>query len=105
MEPTMIAAVSASLAALATEVSKGVAGEAGKDAWNKIKHLLGKKPQEAIEQAQCVVAERLESDPERLHELLSLLKSSQSANVAQLVGHIEAEKVIVAGSISGDVHM
>jgi len=81
-----------------------VASEAGKDAWSKIKRLLGAKSQGALEHAQSVVAEKLESDTEVVRELLDLLKASQSANVGQLVGSINAEKVIVAGK-TGDIHM
>ena len=105
MDPTVIAAITAALTALATEVAKGAAGQAGKDAWGKIKQLLGAKPQAALDQAQAAVAERLESDPEIVRELLDLLKASQSAHVGELVGSIDAEKVIVAGTISGDIQM
>lgn len=105
MDPTAIAALTAALTALATEVAKGAASQAGKDAWGKIKQLLGSKPQAALDQAQALVTERLESDPKIVRELLDLLKSSQSASVSQLVGAIDAEKVIVAGTISGDIKM
>ena len=105
MDPTVIAAITAALTALAAEVAKGVASQAGKDAWSKIKELLGSKPQAALDQAQATVSERLEADPEIVRELLDLLKASQSANVSELVGSIDAEKVIVAGTITGDIQM
>lgn len=105
MDPTLISAITAALVALATEVSKGVASEAGKDAWSKIKELIGRKPQIAVDKAQAVVAESLESNPEVMRKLLELLKGSQSGNVGQLVGSIDAEKVIVAANISGDIQM
>jgi len=104
MEPTFIAAITAALTALASEVSKGVASETGKDAWSKIKRLLGVKSQGALDHSQSVVAEELESNPEVVRELLDLLKASQSVNVGQLVGSINADKVIVAGK-TGDIHM
>ena len=105
MEPTLIATITTALTALSMEVSKGIASEAGKEAWNKIKHLLGSKPQRALDKAHTVVAESLEANPEILCELLELLKASQSANVGPLVGSIDAEEVIVAGGISGDIQM
>ena len=104
MDPTIIAAITAALTALAAEVAKGVASEAGKDTWGKIKQLLGSKPQAALDQAQAAVSDRLEADPEIVRELLDLLKASQSANVGELVGSIDADKVIVAG-ITGDIQM
>jgi hypothetical protein len=105
MEPVSIATITAALTVLGTEVSKGAASEAGKEAWRKIRQLIGPKSQEAIEHTQAIVTERLESDPNILRELLTLLTSSQSSSVNQLVGSIDAEKVIVAGSITGDIHM
>ena len=105
MDPVIVSAITAALTALAAEVAKGAASAAGKDAWAKIKQLLGARPQAALDQAQAAVAEQLESEPEVAIKLLELLKASQSDNVSQLVGSIDAQKVIVAGTITGDIKM
>lgn len=99
MDPITIAAITGALTALGTEVAKGAAGEAGKDAWNKIKELLGAKSSETLEKAQSEIAKQIEVNPEATKKLLELLKSSQSKNVGQLVGSITAEKVVVANKI------
>ena len=67
--------------------------------------MLGRKPIDSLDKAQTEVTECLEANPELLKEVLSTLKTSQSVNVDQLVNSITAEKVIVAGSISGDIEM
>lgn len=99
MDPTIVAAITAALTALGAEVAKGAAGEAGKDAWEKIKSILGSKSSDALEKAQSELITQLESDPDAAKKLLELLKSSQSKNVGQLVGSIKAEKVVVANNI------
>jgi len=96
----VIAAISGALTALATEVAKGVANEAGKDTWEKIKTLLGSKPSNAIENVQGEVANYLELNPDVMKALLELLKLSQSKNAGQLVGSINAEKVAFAKNIN-----
>jgi uncharacterized protein YPO0396 len=99
MDPIAIAAITGALTSLATEVTKGAASAAGKDAWNKIKELLGSTSGDALENAQSQIVERLIADPEIIKRLLELLNSSQSKNVGQLVGSIAAEKVVVANNI------
>jgi hypothetical protein len=100
MDPVIVAAISGALTALATEITKGVANEAGKDAWGKIKTLLGTQPTDAIEKLHVAIAAQLDSDPDVTKKLLELLKLSQSKNASQLVGSINAEKVAVANNIN-----
>lgn len=99
MDPITAAAITGALTALATEVAKGAAGEAGKDAWGKIKGLLGAKSSDTLEKVQSEIVEKLEANPEIAKKLLELLKSSQSENAGQLVGSITAKKVVVANNI------
>jgi DICT domain-containing protein len=99
MDPTIIAAITGALVALGTEVAKGAANAAGKNAWEKIKGLLTSNSGEALEKAQAEINKQLEADPETAKKLLALLKSSQSQNVGQLVGSIKADKVVVANHI------
>ena len=99
MDPITIAAITGALTALATEVAKGAASAAGKDAWGKIKELLGSTSSDAIEKAQSQIAEQLMANPEIAKKLMELLNSSQSKNAGQLVGSITAEKVVVSNNI------
>lgn len=105
MEPVTIAAITGALTALASEVAKGAASEAGKEAWAKLKGLLGVRPQTAIDDAQKAIADTLETDPEVLKQVIQILQTSQSNNVSQLVGSIDAEKVVVVNGQIGTVNM
>ncbi|HYW74433.1 MAG TPA: hypothetical protein VE961_25645 [Pyrinomonadaceae bacterium] len=100
MDPSILAAISGALTVLSAEVAKGTAGAAGKDAWNRIKGLLGSESTGALEQAQSVVSKQLAANPDFSLEVLALLKSSNSSNVGRLVGSITAEKVVVADNIN-----
>ena len=100
MDPTVVAAIAGALTALSAEVAKGVAAEAGKDAWGKIKNILGSKSSDALEEAQSEIVKQIEANPEIAQKLLTMLKSSQSKNAGQLVGSLNAEKVVVANDIN-----
>ena len=101
MDPTVVAAISGALASLATEVAKGVANEAGKDTWDKIKALLGSQSSSAIEKIQNEVVIHLEANQyDVTKQVVELLKLSESKNVSQLVGSITSEKVVVASNIN-----
>jgi len=105
MDPSVVAAISGALMALATEVGVGAARQAGQDAWKRVKAVLGPKPGVALYEVQALLADRLTSNPEIARQLLELLKSSDSTSVGQLVGTIDADKVIVADTITGDINM
>lgn len=105
MEPALVATITTALTVLAAEVSKGAASEAGKDAWKNIKSLFKSNHLEPLDENLSLLSEKLECNPQVIPELLVLLKASQSDNVGNLVGSIDAEKVIVASNISGDIHM
>ena len=105
MEGTVVAAITGALAALAAEVARGTASEAGKDAWRQIKRLLGPEPEAALDRAQTEITNALEADPGMVQELLQHLNRSESVRARQLVGHIDAKKVVVADIIEGDVKM
>jgi hypothetical protein len=100
MDPTIVAAIVGALVALSAEVAKGAASEAGKDAWGKIKDILGPKSSDTLEKVQSDIGKQLEINPEASKRILELLKASQSKNAGQLVGSINAEKVVVANDIN-----
>jgi hypothetical protein len=105
MDPSIVSALVGAIAALATEVAKGTAGEAGKDAWAKIKGLLGGRGERALAEAQTSLSKLLESNPQVAREVLDALQGSQSSNASRLVGHLEADRVVLVNSMSGDIHM
>lgn len=99
MDPSIVAALTGALTVLGVEVAKGTASAAGKEIWEQTKKMLGNKPSDALEKAQTEVAKHLEANPDVAQKLLDLLKTSQSDNVGQLVGQINADKVVVAKEI------
>ena len=109
MEPITLATLTAAVTVLATECAKGFAGEAGKSLWSQVKSLLGwgqaePPPAELADR----VARQLQKDPAAAKQLVELLQQTPEAGDAStLVGHIDAEKVVVAGKIEvqGDFKM
>src|SRR5436190_22408681 len=101
MEPVILATVTAAITVLATECAKGLAGQAGKDAWGKIKSLFGwsKDPNPADLSTQ--IAARLAEDRALAPAVLEILRTGAGAGTAtQLVQHLKATKSIIALTIN-----
>jgi hypothetical protein len=107
MDTETIALISSAVTTLATEVGKGVMQEAGADAWKKIKKVLGLKDDLPIEKVSLAVESKLAENPQLGSKVYRLLQSSNNSNVKQLVGKIDADKVIVANylNVDGDINM
>lgn len=105
MDPITLATITAGATVLATEVGKGLAGEAGKSAWEAIRKKLGwgedPEPRDLAPQ----IARRLLEQPETAKEVLELLQQPRVGAAQQLVGALNAEKVVVANVIHGGVQM
>ena len=99
MDPITLATVTAALTMLATECAKGVASEAGKSAWTKIKSLFGWKAEPAPAQLPTDIAERLAKDDALLSQVAELLKKKSTGTASMMVGSIRAKKVVVAKKI------
>src|SRR5689334_17543138 len=106
MDPVTLATITSAVSILGWEVAKGAANEAGKAVWRNVTSTLGLSPDQKLEDIAPVVAGILESDEARATEIVRLLQQSGATTFgASLVHNIDAEKVIVAGSITGDIHM
>ncbi len=105
MDPITLATITAGLTVLATEAGKGLAGEAGKSAWETIQRKLGwgEEPETAVLASR--IAQELQRKPDVAREILELLQQPQIGAAQQLVGSIKAEKVVVANVIHGGVQM
>jgi hypothetical protein len=109
MDPIILATVTSALTLVATEVTKGAAGEAGKGLWSKIKSVLGWTQDPSSSELASVIARKLASDPEAAKKIIALLQANpdSSPQASNLVHSIDAEKVIVAGAfkVKGDFNM
>lgn len=101
----VVSSVVSALTLLSTEVAKGTASAAGKDLWSKVKAVLGLDAHQPDSNVPTAAEALLREKPELARKVLTMLQASDNASVTQLVGHIDAEKVIVAHTITGDIQM
>jgi hypothetical protein len=90
-----IASVTSPITLLASEVGKGIAGDAAKDAWKKIKELCGWQDEPAVAELPERTVNALEAQPELAEQVREILASGYVGAAGQLVGSISADKVIV----------
>jgi hypothetical protein len=108
MDPVTLATITSGVTVLASEVVKGAAGEAGKELWRKIKSLFKWKDEPPLADLAKNIAEELQKDPRVASQIVELLRTdAKLENAGVLVSNINAEKVLVAGTIhvEGDFHM
>lgn len=107
MDPITLATITSAVTVLALEAGKGMASEAGKSAWQKIKKLFGMTGEPKEEDLAREVAERLVNDPALAKEVLSLLENRGTGSSSALVNKIDAEKVVVVDhlEVRGDFNM
>ncbi|HVT10722.1 MAG TPA: hypothetical protein VHE55_00520 [Fimbriimonadaceae bacterium] len=105
LDPLTLASVSSALTLLSSEVAKGIAGDAGKDAWKKIKSLFGWHEEPQLAAIPEMTAKALEASPELANEVKTILSAGNVGSAGQLVGTIHAEKVVVIGVNQGGVTM
>jgi hypothetical protein len=104
IDPVALASITSAVAVLGNEYLKGIAGDAGKSTWTKIKSLLGWVSDPVPADIPEKVVAALTAHPENTETLLNLLKSDPSCSASALVGKIEATggKIVVATSIVTD---
>jgi hypothetical protein len=104
IDSVALASITAAVAALGNDYLKGVAGEAGKSTWIKIKSLLGWISDPIAAEIPERVATALAAHPDNAETLLNLLKSDRTGSASALVGKIKATggKIVVATSIITD---
>lgn len=102
IDPITLATISSAVSVLGNEFLKGVAGEAGKTTWAKIKALLDWQSDPKVEEIPHAVATALTQSPQLAEEIVKLLKSAETGGASAMVGSIHAEggKVVVAQNIT-----
>jgi hypothetical protein len=109
MDPVTLATITAGVSVLATESAKGLAGQAGKDTWARIKSALGWKDDPAPEKLAPAIAERLANDDDTARTVINLLRDDANSvgSAAAIVGSINAERVIVIKdqTVTGDLNI
>ncbi len=91
MEPITLGVITAAVTALAWEVAKGSAGEAGKTAWQKIKNWIGCGEQPPFEQIAPSVAGKLAAEPLTAKEVVAALQASGPALAARIASVIDPD--------------
>ncbi|RYZ10573.1 MAG: hypothetical protein EOO70_10315 [Myxococcaceae bacterium] len=104
MNPIALATVTSAVTLLATEAAKAVATQAAKDAWERVKAHLGFDAEPSAPEVPALTATALQERPELLPELQRIVAESGSQAAGQLVGTVNAEKVVVAQNID-TLHM
>lgn len=107
MDPVTLATITSAVTILATEVAKGAASEAGKQAWTAAKKLLGFSSDPSEAQLAPEIARRLAGNADAAKQIVTLLQEEPTGCPSSLVGSINAEKVVVADqiNIAGDLNM
>lgn len=105
-----VAAIVAGVKALATAFAGGAAKEGGVAGWKKLQQLFGwgdgatSETVPTPEKIEADVTSKIESDPTLAKEAVVTLQAAKEPSEerpawGQLVGHIDAEKVVVANKI------
>jgi hypothetical protein len=109
MDPIALATITSALTLLSTEVAKGAAGEAGKQLWARIQSMLGWAKDPSPPELSVEIARKLATTPELASKIVELLQGHAHSvpQASSLVGHIDAQKVVVASefNVSGDFIM
>lgn len=108
MDPVTLASITSALTVLGTECGKGVASNAGKDLWNRVKAMMNWKKEPDLQELPATIAEQLRNDRNLASNVIKLLQKNQLAGTAStLVRNIDAEKVIVIQNmqVDGDFNM
>lgn len=102
VEPLALSSLIAAVSVLANEYLKGIASDAGKTTWTRIKALLGWTSDPAPAEIPDKVAKAVATSPETAEKLLGLLKSNETGTATALVDKLQVNggKVIIAGNIT-----
>lgn len=98
MEPITLAAITSGIVSVGLEVAKGTASAAGASLWGKVKGLLAWEEVPKTEDLAIEVARKLDHDDGLASQIVKLLKQSEETQYSNLVGKIDAEKVVVINS-------
>ena len=90
MDPITLAVLRSGVVTLASESAKGLASQAGKDAWSKIKTLFAWKKEPADQELAPKVAEALNNNAQLAQHVLQLLQRPSTGSASTLVQSIHA---------------
>ncbi len=105
MDSIVLSTMTAAVTVLGTEVAKETASEAARTAWQAVLRLFGWAKAPDPPELACSIAQKLQADPELSRRVLEILGTGDVGSAGSLVGHIDAEKVVVAQTIHGGVQM
>jgi len=107
VDPVTLAVATSAVVALASKVVDGAASEAGKALWTKVQGMLGFQQPPSPETLAQQVAERLKDDKSLASNVLKELQTHPDMLAGQLVGNVDAEKVVIIGqqNVAGDVNI
>lgn len=93
MDPVSLATVTAALTVLATECTKGVAGNAGNEVWQCAKSLMGWTSDPSPADLAISIASKLNSDDRLAVQIVDLLKSTtdHEDSAATLVNNVKSD--------------
>ena len=99
MEPVTLATLTAAATVLASEVGKGIASEAGKSAWGRIKALFNWSADPPEADLSADIAKALAANETLARQVVEILQAESTGTASTLVGTINADKVVVADKI------
>ena len=99
MDPVTLATLTGAVTVLASEVGKGIASAAGKNAWGKIKSLFRWSAEPAEADLSAGIAKALQANEALARQVVEILQAQSTGTASKLVGTINAEKVVVAKKI------
>lgn len=99
VDPVTLATVTAAVTAVGLDIAKQVASDTTKALWAKVKSVLGWTTDPAPDKLAVEAAKKLAEQPELVAQVTLLLQKTPAETAGQLVSHIDAEKVVVAGTI------
>ena len=105
MELAAFATIVSGTTVLATEVLKGIASEAGKNAWDKIKSLFKWSADPAEKDLAAEIAKVLEANESLAQQVVEILQSQSTGTASTLVDSISVEKgsITVVGTNTGTI--
>jgi len=104
MDPVLLSTITSALVVLAIKVGEGTAGAVGESIWSRVKAVFGWEETPAHDAIAPRISDHLSGNPDHAKQVVQLLQQEGSP-VGQLVGSIDADKVIVAQNIIGTINM
>jgi hypothetical protein len=93
-----LATITSAITLLGTKVAEEAVSDVSKTVWARVKGLFGWTAEPPHAELALRTAQHLQEHPEQMPQVLQLLREDPGA-AGMLVGHITAEKVIVAQRI------